>query len=146
VLVVLAAWGSALAKGPVPASLQELLFPPELVMRNQQELGISPEQRSYIVEQISEAQAQFTAVQWDLRSEVDALASMIEDPSVTEDDLMVKLEEVLDLERQVKRAQFTLALRMRKALNREQLEKLEELRRREPARLRRFDPRLRRQP
>ncbi len=108
--------------------LRELLFPPDLVMRHQRELGLTAEQREYIMSQISEATRTFTEAQWDLHAQLEALTSMVREGTRPEADLVRQLDRVLDLERNIKRARFLLALRIRQNLTPEQLAKLEKLR------------------
>lgn len=142
-MVLMVQLGLGWAAQPVPRSLQQLLFKPELVMKNQQRLGITPEQRAYIVEQIQQTQSEFTALQWNLRSEVENLAVMIEQGESSEDALLEKLDLVLDLESRVKHAQFLLAIRIRNALNKDQLAKLDRLRREGNTNRRMINPRRR---
>ncbi len=54
--------------------LQRHLFSAESIMRNQRELQLDQEQRSYMVKQIQETQSEFTSLQWQLQDEVGRLS------------------------------------------------------------------------
>ena len=116
----------ALGQGRIP--LREFLFPPELVMRHQQELGLSDSQREQILSDMEESGSEFTRLRWNLEAEIDQLREMLETPKPDEAKVLEQLDEVLDLERQIKRTQLALAVRIKSVLNETQLEKLEELR------------------
>jgi Spy/CpxP family protein refolding chaperone len=108
--------------------LLQMLFPPDLIMRHQRELGLTGEQRRRILDVLRDAQTSFTEHQWDLQKELDALASMVGAGNHPESELIAQLDRILELEREVKRARFLLALRVRQQLTPEQIAKLQELR------------------
>ena len=58
--------------------LEQHLFPPELVMRHQNTLQISQEQRETIIQEVQSAQAQFTPLQWELQRHVETLSRLLE--------------------------------------------------------------------
>ncbi|HUV13895.1 MAG TPA: hypothetical protein VMY18_09625 [Acidobacteriota bacterium] len=108
-------------------NLQQFFFPPELVMRNQQELELTEEQRDYIVKEIQQAQSEFTGLRWDVQNETQHLKQLLEKRDLDEAELLAQFETVLDLERNIKRTQLIVAVRIRNVLNDEQLKKLEQL-------------------
>lgn len=115
---------------PAPDPLQRHLFPPELIMRNQRVLQLTPEQRDYIVDQVQEAQRQFTGHQWKLQLETETLAALLSAPAVDEDQTLEQLEKILALEKEIKKTHLLLALRIRNSLTADQRRKLDELRER----------------
>ncbi len=129
------------AQNPDASELKELLFPPNLVMNNQRVLNLTQEQRRYIVDQTRQAHSEFTGLSWDLRDEMDELRSLVEQKGVDEQTLLQQLDAVLDLEKQVKRAQLLLAVRIRNTLTAEQLKKLQQLRDRRGTGVRRTERR-----
>ncbi len=108
-------------------NLQQFFFPPELVMRNQQALELTEEQRDYIVKEIQQAQSEFTGLRWDVQNETQHLKQLLEKRDLDEAELLAQFETVLDLERNIKRTQLIVAVRIRNVLNDEQLKKLEQL-------------------
>jgi Spy/CpxP family protein refolding chaperone len=125
VLALLAA-GPALAQqppGPQPPGPDPLagnLFPPELIMQNQQALGLSEEQRSAMIAEIQRVQNQSAGVQWRLQAAVERLGAIMRQPRVDETQALAQLDTVLALEREMKRAQITLLLRLKNRLTPEQ--------------------------
>ena len=104
--------------------LQRHLFSAESIMRNQSELQLDKEQRSYMVEQIQETQSEFTSLQWELQDEVGRLSGLLENPEAPERDVLMQLDKVLDLEKAIKRSHLRLAVRMKNRLTEEQRVKL----------------------
>ena len=116
---------------PQPDPIGENLFPPELVMQYQQAIGLSEEQRDLIKAEIQKAQARFTDLQWQLQSEVETMASLLRAPRADEQQTLAQLDKILGLERELKRAQFTLVVRIKNSLSPEQQARLRELRNRQ---------------
>ena len=116
---------------PQPDPIGENLFPPELVMQYQQAIGLSEEQRDLIKAEIQKAQARFTDLQWQLQSEVETMASLLRAPRADEQQTLAQLDKILGLERELKRAQFTLVVRIKNILSPEQQARLRELKNRQ---------------
>ena len=116
---------------PQPDPIGENLFPPELVMQYQQAIGLSEEQRDLIKAEIQKAQARFTDLQWQLQSEVETMASLLKAPRADEQQTLAQLDKILGLERELKRAQFTLVVRIKNSLSPEQQARLRELKNRQ---------------
>lgn len=106
----------------------DALLPPELVMRHQQAIGLTPEQKTYIRDQIRQAQLRFTELQWQMEDAAEALRALLEKDRVDEAQALAALEHVLDAERQIKTAQITLMVRIKNKLTPEQQARLRELR------------------
>lgn len=113
--------------------LAESLFPPELVMANQRALGLDDEQKSYLRQEISEAQARFLNLQWDLQDAMESLKTLLDQQQVNEQQVLAQLDKVLEAERRIKRAQMGLMVRIKNKLTPEQQARLRELRPRPPA-------------
>ena len=104
------------------------LFPPELVMQHQQEIGLTDEQRSYITGEIQQAQKRATDLQWQLQREVETMAGLLQHDTVDEARTMAQLDRVLAAEREIKRIQLTLVVRIRNRLTSDQRARLTALR------------------
>lgn len=117
---------------PAHDAVGEYLFPPELVMTHQREIGLRAEQKTYLRGEISQAQGRFTDLQWELQDVMEALHSMLEQERVDEQPVLAQLEKVLAVERQIKRTQMTLMVRIKNNLTPEQQARLRELRPRPP--------------
>lgn len=108
--------------------LARLLFPPELVMQHQADIGLKPEQRTAITHAIGELQGKVLDVQWRMQDAAKQLAALLGKPSVDQTAALAQVDEVLNLEREVKRAQLTLLIRIKNTLTAEQQGKLEQYR------------------
>jgi Spy/CpxP family protein refolding chaperone len=104
------------------------LFPPELVMQHQQEIGLTDDQRSYITGEIQQAQKRATDLQWQLQREVETMAGLLQHDTVDETRTMAQLDRVLAVEREIKRIQLTLVVRIRNRLTSDQRARLTALR------------------
>jgi Spy/CpxP family protein refolding chaperone len=116
---------------PQPDPIGENLFPPELVMQYQQAISLSEEQRNTIKSEIQKAQPRFTDLQWQLQSEAETMASLLKSPKADEQQVLAQLDKILALEREMKRTQFTLVVRIKNSLTPEQQARLRELKNRQ---------------
>ncbi len=104
------------------------LFAPELVMQHQQELGLTDDQRSAIIAEISRAQPKATELQWQLQREVQALAALLKVDPIDEVKMLAQLDRVLAAEREIKRVQLALLVRIKNRLTPEQRTRLQTIR------------------
>ena len=100
--------------------LQKYIYPPELIMNNQQKIGLSVEQRKMIIDIVSESQEKFNVLQWDLQSQSEAFIEIIKQDKVDEASALEQLEKLLNLEEKIKKAQITLFIRIKNQLTSEQ--------------------------
>jgi Spy/CpxP family protein refolding chaperone len=112
--------------------LGQSFFAPELVMQNQQAIGLTDEQRNYFKTEIRDAQMKFTDLQWKLQDEAEKMVSVVNQPHVDEQQALAQLEKVLSVEREVKRAQIALLVHIKNKLTPDQQAKLEDLRSKAP--------------
>ncbi|MBV8223242.1 MAG: periplasmic heavy metal sensor [Candidatus Eremiobacteraeota bacterium] len=121
--------GLALARADAPNQdpLAGAFIPPEIVMSHQQELNISDQQRDAIVADVQSAQQHFTAVQWQLSAATEKLASIVKAPHVDEANALAQLDDVLHLERDIKRTQLRLMIQVKNELTPDQQAKALEL-------------------
>jgi len=70
----------------------------------------------------------FTELQWKLQDEMEKLVGLAKQPRVDEQQILAQLEKVLAAEREIKREQVTLLVRIKNKLTPEQQGKLSELR------------------
>lgn len=107
---------AAQAQDPLMGSF----FPPELIMQNQQALRLSDEQRSYMLGEIQRTQAQASPIQWRLQAAMEQLGDAVRQDRVDEAQVLAQLDTVLAAEREMKRAQITLLVRLKSRLTPEQ--------------------------
>ncbi len=120
---------------PLPAQQQgqgdpfaRFLFPPELVMQHQGEIGLTDAQRNTLMTQIQQAQSKFVEVQFKLSAEGQKLVGLLQGAAIDESQTLEEVDRVLALEREMKRAQVGLLVRIKNALTPAQQAKLMQLR------------------
>lgn len=114
---------------PQPAPddpLGRYLFPPELIMRHQQEIGLAAEQRTTITKAIQDFQAKTVEFQWRMEEETQKLGEMLSKPAADQTAVLQQLDQVLNIEREVKRAHIGLLVQIKNTLNPAQQAKLTE--------------------
>jgi TonB-dependent SusC/RagA subfamily outer membrane receptor len=104
------------------------LFAPDLIMAHQSELGLQDAQRRAIVDELERAQASFVELQWKLSAESEQLETLLRPASVNEALVLAQIDRVLAAEREIKRAQVGLLIRIKNSLSPQQQAKLAELR------------------
>jgi len=108
--------------------LAEILFPPELVMSHQTAIGLDEAQKTYIRAELLKAQTRFTELQWQLQDSMEALVSLLKQTPIDESRVMSQLDKVLTSEREIKRTQITLMVRIKNKLTPDQQARLQKLR------------------
>jgi Spy/CpxP family protein refolding chaperone len=112
-----------------PDPIGENLFPPELVIQHKQELALTEEQKAYIKTEAIAASTRFNELQWQMQDEVEGLISLMKATSIDEQKVLAQMDKILDLEREVKRTQMRLSIRIKNKLTPDQQMKLQEFRR-----------------
>jgi Spy/CpxP family protein refolding chaperone len=127
-VLFLLATGVVHAQQPDQDPIGQSFFPPELVIQHQEAIGLSAEQKDYFKTEIRQAQLKFTELQWKLQDEMEKLVTLVRQPRVDEQQVLAQLEKLLAAEREIKREQVTLLVRIKNKLTSEQQGKLLELR------------------
>jgi Spy/CpxP family protein refolding chaperone len=114
--------------GPGPDDWSRSFFPPELVMQHQSEIGLQDAQRAVLTSALQQAQGKFMDVQWKLSAEGEKMRRLLQGPQADETQVLEEVDRILALEREIKRAQISLMLRIKNTLTAAQQAKLAELR------------------
>jgi Spy/CpxP family protein refolding chaperone len=110
---------------------EKALFDPQLVLRHARDIGLSPQQRSTIMEAIKKIQSDLVPLQLDMAEPALELVEMLEESTVEEAGALAKADRVLKLENEVKKMQMTLLIRIKNVLTKDQQGRLRALRDRE---------------
>jgi Spy/CpxP family protein refolding chaperone len=111
-----------------PDPFAKMLFPPELIMQRQSEIGLRDAQRDQISAELQKAQQTFTSVQWKIAAEAGKLEKLLKEDIVDEARVLAQVDTILGFEREVKRTHIALLVRIRNVLTDEQRRRLLELR------------------
>jgi Spy/CpxP family protein refolding chaperone len=120
--------GAACAQQPDQDPIGQNFFAPELVIQHQEAIGLTAEQKDSLKTEIRQAQLKFTELQWKLQDEMEKLLALIKQSHVDEQQVLSQVDKVLAAEREVKREQVTLLVRIKNKLTPEQQDKLAGLR------------------
>ena len=117
-----------IAQPPVADPIGENLFPPELVMQHQQAINLTDAQKSAIRGDLLKVQTRFTELQWQLQEAMESLVTLLKQSPADEAQAMNALDKVLGFEREIKRSQIALLVRIKNGLSADQQAKLRRLR------------------
>lgn len=112
--------GMVPTRNPGTDPLMGNLFPPELIMQNQEAIKLSDDQRQFIIAEIQRVQTQTTGVQWRLQAAMERLGAAVHQDQPAEAAVLSQLDSVLALEREMKRAQIGLLVRLKGRLTPDQ--------------------------
>ena len=125
---------AAATEAPSPGDdpLARHLFPPERVMGHAQEIGLDDTQRTAIRKEVQKAQSKFLDLQFDIQTEMETMVRLVKENKVDEPKVLAQLDKVLALEKEIKKTQISLLVRIKNTLTPAQQAKLSEIPR-EPA-------------
>lgn len=109
--------------------LKRHLFPPELVMSHQAEIGLDSEQRASLIAEIQSLQADVVPLQFEMREAVEELTRLLGKPHVDEAAALALAERITGFEARVKQRHLTMLLRVKNLLSGDQQNQLRALRR-----------------
>lgn len=101
------------------------LYPPDLIMRHQQTLGISDAQRKSITTLVRDFQSDVADLQWNLQNNQQILGQALNEHPVNTQTTLDQSEKVLKLESEFKLAHFRLLIGIKNVLKTEQVELIE---------------------
>lgn len=127
-LLTLASTAPAQSVKPGDDPLARLLFDPMLVLKFSTELGIQPAQRAAILDAIKAAQGEILDRQLQMVERQQDLVKLMESQRIDEAAALTQAERLMGLEREVKRSQLQLLIRIKNTLNERQQNQLQELR------------------
>ena len=122
---------SAFAQGPGPDGDPDFfraVFPPELVMTHQREIGLRDAQRTAITEAIQQTQAKDVSLRWEATDAHAQLTRLIEQPRIDEAEALSHAERMMAVETQIKLGHLALLVRIKNQLDPEQQARLRALR------------------
>jgi len=92
------------------------LYPPDILMRRQQELGITSEQRAEIAAQVRKFQEEVTELQWDMPAEQQKLQQILGESAIEPDKALAQAARVMEMETQFKLAHFKMLIAIKNTL------------------------------
>ena len=120
--------GSASAE-PAPGDdpIARLLFPPDKVLGHAQEIGLDEAQRQSIKAELQKAQSRFLDFQFEMQPEAEKMARLIQEKPADEAKVLAQADKLMSIERDVKKTQLALLVRIKNILTPAQQAKMSEL-------------------
>ena len=100
------------------------LHAPDLVRMKQLEIGLKEPQREQIKQEVMKAQTAFTELQFRIAGESEKVGKLLQAPVVDEAKVLAQVDQILAIEREIKRTHVALLVRIHNLLTPEQREKL----------------------
>jgi Spy/CpxP family protein refolding chaperone len=114
---------------PMPDLMHDVMFPPDMILGHARQLNLTNDQKAFMRAEIQKTTTSFHELQWNLQDQMELLHEMMKAPSVVEEQVLGQLNRVLDIEREIKRLHFGMAVRLKNKLTPAQQEELHKLRR-----------------
>jgi hypothetical protein len=118
---------SAMAETPEADVFKGKLFPPNLILENQAELGLSKDQFTKIRAAVIEVQANVAEHEWDMREAYVKIMAELDNVPIDEDVVLEYAGKALLAENQVKKYQMAMLVRLKNLLTAEQIAYLESI-------------------
>ena len=106
--------------------MMEHFFPPELVMRQHEDLGLKEEQQTALKEEMDKIMPQFKEIQEKLQAEMEKLTPLIKAEHVDEAAVLAQSDKITVLENEIKRLRLVSLIKIKNLLTAEQQAKLQE--------------------
>jgi Spy/CpxP family protein refolding chaperone len=103
------------------------LFPPDRILAHGQEIGLEEAQRTAIRSEVIKAQPKFMEAQLDLQGEIEKMTRLLQERPVDEPRVLAQVDRILALEKDVKKTQISLLVRIKNVLTAGQQAKLAQL-------------------
>lgn len=110
-----------------PDPIAHALVAPQLIMKYHNEIGLEDSQSKTIKELIQKAQSKFLDLQWEMQGESEKLIKLLNARPTDEAAVLAQVDRVLNVEREIKKSQVALMVRIKNTLTSAQLDKLAEL-------------------
>ena len=127
VLALLAAVPAIADPSTADDPLARFLYPPEKVLGHAREIGLDDAQRKSIRAEIQKSQARFLDLQLDMQPEQEAMVQLLQEKPVDEAKVLAHADKLMAIEREAKKTQLGLLIRIKNVLTAAQQTKMNEL-------------------
>jgi len=103
------------------------VFQPDLIMRHQSDIDLTPAQREAITKAMSETQQKVVDLQWQFEAESQELTKLLDRETVDEAAALAQAQKVMSAEQQIKTEHLAMLIRIKNQLKPAQQAKLREL-------------------
>ena len=121
-------WTSSASAQPRVDILKELVPPPKLLLRHQEELGLTQKQKDGLKTVIKDSQAASLDLEFKVQEEAEKLAKLMAADKVDVDKTLAQADKLMAAETALKRVKLEMMLRTKALLTPAQLQKIDEFR------------------
>ncbi len=125
---------AAIAETPAPGGggggddpFAPYLFPPDRVMAHSLEINLDEAQKTAIKNEVQKVQARFLDKQFELQSESEKMVHFLQEKTVDETRVLSQVDRILALEKEIKKTQISLLVRIHNILTPQQQARLAEI-------------------
>lgn len=118
---------TASAETPGDDPFARYLFPPDQVMAHSLDIGLENSQKTAIKNEIQKVQSRFLDAQFELKTESEKMVRLLQEKTVDESRVLAQVDRILALEKDIKKSQVSLLVRIKNILTPAQQSKLAEL-------------------
>ena len=108
--------------------LKELVPPPKMLLRHQDELGLTDKQKKELKTVLKDAQHKSLDLEFKVQEEAEKLAKMIGKDKVDVDKALAQADRLMQAESALKRVKLEMMLKTKSLLTKTQLKKIDEIR------------------
>jgi Spy/CpxP family protein refolding chaperone len=103
------------------------LFPPDRVMGHSLELGLTDPQKTAIRGEVQKVQGKFVDRQFELQGESEKMVRLLQEQPIDETKVLAEVDRILAIEKEIKKMQISLLVRVKNILTPAQQAKLAEI-------------------
>ena len=103
------------------------LFPPDRVMSHSLDIGLGDAQKTAIRNEVQKVQPKFLDSQFELQSEGEKMIKLLQEKPVDEGKVLAQVDRILAIEKEIKKSQVSLLVRIKNILTPAQQDKLAEI-------------------
>ena len=126
-LALMPAAAPAEAPGGGEDPFARYLFPPDAVMSHSLEIGLEDAQKNAIRNEVKKVQTKFLDTQFELQGESEKMIRLIQEKPADETRVLAQVDRILALEKEIKKTQISLLVRIKNLLTPAQQAKLAEI-------------------
>lgn len=118
----------ALGEGAPPDDpFARYVYPPDRVLSHAMEIGLDDAQKTSIRNEVQKVQGRFLDLQFDLQGESEKMIRLLQEKPVDEAKALAEVDRILALEKEIKKMQISLLVRVKNLLTPAQQTKLDEI-------------------
>jgi Spy/CpxP family protein refolding chaperone len=103
------------------------LYPPDKVMGHSLEIGLDDAQKTAIKNEVQKVQGKFLDLQFEMQAESEKMVRLLQEKPVDETRVLAEVDRILALEKDIKKMQVALLVRVKNILTPAQQAKMSEI-------------------